>query len=124
TTCRPAGPPGGPIFFAPRRPGGQKNSPDGVCGGRPSRLAAPLVKERVRRGRWFLGPPGPPATATSGPQEVTTSQITVGVHIGWITSLSRRGPTRGPGPIHLAAGADSRRKARSRCSRPNYREER
>jgi len=35
---------------------------------RPSlNLAAPLVKERDRRGRWFLDPPGPPATATSGP---------------------------------------------------------
>jgi len=30
---------------------------------------------------------------------VTTSQITVGVHIGWITSLSRRGPSWAQDPL-------------------------
>jgi len=84
----------------------------------------PAGEGRDRRGRWFLGPPGPPATATSGPQEVTTSQITVGVHIGWITSLSRRGPKRGPGTHHHGPDADSRPVARTRCLRQDYRKER
>ncbi len=52
---------------------------------------------------------------------MTTSQITVGVHIGWITSLSRRGPISGPGPAHLAPDADSRPEARSRRLRRNCR---
>src|SRR5262245_29375650 len=46
---------------------------------------------------------------------MTTSQLTVGVHIGWITSLSRRGPAQGPETHHLDPDADSRNEARSRC---------
>jgi len=62
---RPAGNPAGRFIFRASSGGGKEKPRRWL---RPSlSMAAPLVKERDRRGRWFLDPPGPPATATSGP---------------------------------------------------------
>ncbi len=48
------------------------------------------------------------------PQEATTSQITVGVHIGWITSYLGKGATQAQVPTHPEPDADSRPGARPR----------
>src|SRR5215467_13121209 len=81
-----------------------------------SLLATPLVKKRDRRGRWFLGPPGPPAIAyvrALGGDHLTDHRR--GTHR--LDHLLE--PGRGAQGHYLAPDADSRSEARSRRPRRN-----
>src|SRR4030095_17215359 len=70
---------------------------------------------RDRRGRWFLGPPGPPAYYRAlGVDHVTDHRR--GTHRLDHLPFSAR-PDSGPRTHHLAPDADSRPEARSRRRR-------